>query len=50
MKWISEGELVINDKVYDITNSEWIKNFINLMSQKNDNDHFRDVMQNIENK
>jgi hypothetical protein len=42
MTWISEGELVINDKVYHITNSEWIKNFINLMSKKNDYDTTKD--------
>ena len=87
MTWTNESELVIKNKVYHITNPEWIKNLIKEMEEKNasnlepicpcckmeckyceekesrkkfihtmvtgindDNDHFRDVMQNIENK
>lgn len=38
MTWISDSELVINNKVYHITNPEWIKNLFKKMEEKNDND------------
>ena len=40
MEWISEGELVIKNKVYHILNPEWIKNLIRLI--ENDNDSTKD--------
>jgi hypothetical protein len=53
MKWISESELVINNKVYQVTNPEWIKNLLKNLEEKDDNDtpkdHFRDAMQKLEN-
>ena len=38
MKWINESELVIKDKVYHITNPEWIKHLFKIMEKENDND------------
>lgn len=38
MKWISESEVLIGNKVYHITNPEWIKNLEELMDKKDDND------------
>jgi len=29
MTWISESKLVINDKIYNITNPKWINNLMN---------------------
>ena len=34
MEWISESELVIGNKVYTITNPEWIKNLIKNIEQE----------------
>ena len=36
MIWISESELVINNKVYNITNPEWIKNLMKELEEKDD--------------
>jgi hypothetical protein len=38
MKWISDSELVIDNKVYHITNPEWIKNLFSIMDKENDKD------------
>lgn len=41
MKWISDSELVIDNKIYHITNPEWIKNIIDIQEKeiiKNDED------------
>ena len=36
MKWINDSELVIKNKVYHISNPEWIKSFmVNFEKQKN---------------
>ncbi len=40
MKWISDSELVIHNKVYHISNPEWIKNLMRLY--QNDNDSTED--------
>ena len=33
MTWINENELVVNNKVFKITNSEWIKNLMKLQEK-----------------
>lgn len=42
MKWISDSEFVIGNKVYHCTHPEWIKNFIasnsTFVREENDND------------
>ncbi len=38
MYWLSESEIVVKDKVYHITNPEWIKNLIKILDKKYDND------------
>lgn len=42
MKWISEGELLIGNKVFHISNPEWIKNLIAFQEKQNDNDTSQD--------
>jgi hypothetical protein len=42
MKWISESEFVIGDKVYHCINPEWIKKLIDYWEKKHDNDTPKD--------
>lgn len=43
MKWISASEIVIGNKIYHITNPEWIRNLFEKMDkEKNDNDTTKD--------
>ena len=34
MKWVSSSECVIGNKVYHITNPEWIKNILGTQSKE----------------
>lgn len=40
MKWLNESEIVIDNRVYHITNPSWIKNVIE--AYRNDNDTPKD--------
>lgn len=42
MEWISPSEIEIKGKVYHITNPEWIKNLLEYMEERNDNDTPKD--------
>jgi hypothetical protein len=42
MKWISESEIVIGNKVYHIINPQWIRNLFAIMEKENDNDTPKD--------
>jgi len=42
MEWLDEGTLVIGNKVYHITNPNWIRNFFNRHELYYDNDTSKD--------
>lgn len=42
VEWLSEDEIRVNNKVYYISNSQWIKNIIKTLEHENDNDSPKD--------
>ncbi len=42
LKWISDSEFVIGNKVYHSFSKSWLENLFKIMSEKNDNDSPKD--------